>query len=434
LQSCFYRYKLNSHFENNLLTVNEFTTALMDKDLLQELTEKIIATKSFGRSKSYAKLLRYLVECSANDGSPKETTIAYDVFDKSNYDPAESTFIRVYLYNLRGKLDKYYSKEGKHDETILSIPKGHYKIELSSKQKSISRSKFNYPPTLFILILVLSLLINLGMWVKFTNNQTPKSAISDSEIWADILHSELPLSVFVGDQFLYRELNSKLDSSVFVRNPQINSKQELDTFNQQQPESHLKRLPVSFGFHISNSSTWIKTLTQLFSAENKHFTIGDMSRFNKRLLPNNDFIVIGMLKTLGIFTHYPTFSRSSVESLQHKNEDGKAATLYTPKGEHNSYHTDYGFFGKLPGPNNNTIFIFGGLFDSGPSQSLKNFTDKKSLQNVEKALKDKFGYIPKYFEVIFEVNGLDRMELDSKILHLDEVIPESDLAIWKEGK
>ena len=409
-----------------MLTVNEFTTHPMNKEFRQELVEKIIATKSFGRSKTYAKLLRYLMECSASDGAPKETTIAYDVFDKPNYDPAESTFIRVYLYNLRAKLDLYYSKEGKHDETILSIPKGHYKIELSSKQKSISRSKFNYPPTLFIIILVLSLLINLGMWVNFTDNKTPKSAISDSEIWADILDSDLPLSVYLGDQFLYREAKATGDYGIFVRNPRINSVQELDAFNQQQPESNLIRSPLSFGFHISNSSAWIKTLTQLFSAQNKHFTIGDMSRFNKRLLPDNDFIVIGMLKTLGIFTHYPTFSHSSVLSLQHKNEDGKAAILYTPKGEHNSYHTDYGFFGKLPGPNNNTIFIFGGLFDSGPSQSLKNFTDKKLLLNVEKALKDKFGYIPKYFEVIFEVNGLDRMELDSKILHMDEVTADTD--------
>ena len=412
-----------------MLTVNKFTTQPMDKELLQELVEKIIATKSFGHSKAYAKLLRYLMECSASDVMPKETTIAHEVFDKPNYDPAESTFIRVYLYNLRAKLDKYYSKEGKNDETILSIPKGHYKIELSSKQKSISRSKFNYPPTLFITLLFLSLCINLVMWVNSTYNQAANSGISGSEIWADILDSELPLSVFVGDQYLYRELNTELEYGVFVRNPRINSKQDLDTFNQQQPESHLKRLPVSFGFHISNSSTWIKTLTQLFSAENKHFTIGDMSRFNKRLLPNNDFIVIGMLKTLGIFTHYPTFSDSTVTSLQHKNGNGKASTLYTPKGEHNSYHTDYGFFGKLPGPNNNTIFIFGGLFDSGPSQSLKNFTDKKLLLNIEKALKDKFGYIPKYFEVIFEVNGLDRMELDSKILHLDEVTADTDLAI-----
>jgi len=76
---------------------------------------------------------------------------------------------------------------------------------------------------------------------------------------------------------------------------------------------------------------------------------------------------------------------------------------------------------KFQGPNNNHIYIFAGIWDTGATQSLKNFTDSKLLLKLEDQIKTKFGKVPKNFEVLFEVNGIDRMELSSKILHLHQI-------------
>ena len=49
-------------------------------DLLQEEAQKIERSGALGRSRSYARLLEFLVECSLKGRTPKELEIAMEVF------------------------------------------------------------------------------------------------------------------------------------------------------------------------------------------------------------------------------------------------------------------------------------------------------------------------------------------------------------------
>ena len=73
----------------------------MENQKYLQHVEKIIESKSFGRSDTYGNLLRYLVRCTLENDVPKETTIASEIFGKSSFDPSQCTLIRVYAYNLR---------------------------------------------------------------------------------------------------------------------------------------------------------------------------------------------------------------------------------------------------------------------------------------------------------------------------------------------
>lgn len=146
-----------------------------------------------------------------------------------------------------------------------------------------------------------------------------------------------------------------------------------------------------------------------------------MARFNPKELQDNDIIVVGMLKTLGLFNAYFNNSRfdfAAHDTIVYQNRGSSQKFIYKPSGDPNLYHTDYGFMAKFPGPNGNIIYLFGGLWDTGVSQSLKNFTDPKLQRELEKAMKDKFGELPKYYEVLFEVSGVDRMELALVSCHI----------------
>jgi hypothetical protein len=101
----------------------------MNKEHYLNIVERITTSKSFGRSATYANMLKYLVECTLTNNIPKETTIASDIFGKENFDPSQSTLIRVYVYNLRKKLTRYYENEGITDTVILKIPKGNYEVK-----------------------------------------------------------------------------------------------------------------------------------------------------------------------------------------------------------------------------------------------------------------------------------------------------------------
>ena len=131
-----------------------------------------------------------------------------------------------------------------------------------------------------------------------------------------------------------------------------------------------------------------------------------------------------MQKTAGLFNNYfvnSNFDLADDDTFTYQDESDNTTKQFSPKGDPDKYHTDYGFVAKYPGPNNNTIFMFGGLWDTAASQSLKNFTDSESLVQLEESMVSKFGKVPNNFEILFEVSGIDRTELDTKVLYMNEI-------------
>ena len=139
-----------------------------------------------------------------------------------------------------------------------------------------------------------------------------------------------------------------------------------------------------------------------------------------------------MLKTFGLFNNYFTNSQFDLlpsDTLRYRADSLQTVRYYTPSGDPDSFHTDYGFIAKFPGPNNNTVLMCGGLWDTGASQSLKMLTDPILLKQLEDRLVEKFDTVPDYFEVLIEVNGIDRTELTSQILQVNQISHSQNL--WK---
>lgn len=389
-----------------------------------KITAKIINSKSFGHSNTYANLLLYLVASTLEDDIPKETTIASEILGKPNFDPSQSTLVRVYIYNLRKKLAKYYSKEGKDDKIVLQIPKGSYEVRLVEKKIVTSKKSDSWSKgtaLILFLILIISLIYNIFLYPgKHRTNP-----INENGLWKDLFTDQKPLMVILGDLFIYQEGNPKTGKQKIIRDPFINSLEDYDKFLLERSETNMVYDPLSYSLLIYNSALWIKDLSEIFSHNQHDFTIRNMVRFNPKELPDNNFIVIGMMKTFGLFKDYLVGP-----SLYYNNQDqsivyGKngSETVYRPYGDPNGHHTDYGFITKVPGPNNNNIYLFGGIWDTAASQSLKYFTSPKLLKELESALLKKYGSLPTYYQILLEVKGVDRMELSSEILILEEIIP-----------
>ncbi|MBU2948003.1 hypothetical protein [Zobellia uliginosa] len=224
---------------------------------------KIISSKSFGNSTTYANLLRYLVQCTIEEDVPKETTIATEIFGKKEFDPSQSTLIRVYIYNLRKKLRTYYQKEGTEDQIILRIPKGSYKVEFDSKKKEPKPAKkiITKKQLLFLVSSILFLSI-IGNWFLWTVNRQP-NPFSESILWTEIFNSKKPMILVLGDLFIYREINTTLHKEKVIRNPFINSETQLyDSL-----PSSLKNEyePMEYSFLIRNSTEWVKDVSKVLT-------------------------------------------------------------------------------------------------------------------------------------------------------------------------
>ncbi|MBX2842443.1 MAG: hypothetical protein KTR26_11780 [Flammeovirgaceae bacterium] len=396
-----------------------------------DLVDRIIESPDFGRSKTYQNLLKYLVKGTMINDIPKETTIATEIFGKNSFNPAESTMVRVYLFNLRKKLNTYFENSGKKEEVILEIPKGSYKVAFTKRAEKgneflLEEENQTFKNYLIPLLIILLFSIALNLFFAFSNDEENDSnnTLNRNEIWKDILDSEIPATVMLGDMFIFLEYDEHLQKDRAIRDYNINSQEDFDAFIESNPEYDGKTENLTYNFLVRNSAYWIKSLTEVFISANKDFNIRVVSRLNPKDLHDNNLIVCGLLKNLGWFKNYFQQSKFSLlnanEMSLYVDSLGKDV-VFGPSGNPDAFHKDYSFVAKYPGPNNNVILILGGFWDTGASQATKNFTDPKILEEITGELKKKFGEVPEFFEILFEVSGVDRTELNTKIVYLNEL-------------
>jgi len=108
-----------------------------DQQALAATRQRLIESGALGRSSVYLNLLDYLLSCSANGKQPKEFEIAVDVLKRdSSFDVARDSVVRVYIHQLRKRLDNYFNTVDPDASLKLSIPKGQYTSPRQPSQRS----------------------------------------------------------------------------------------------------------------------------------------------------------------------------------------------------------------------------------------------------------------------------------------------------------
>src|SRR5689334_17744594 len=104
----------------------------VEPDTLREQAASIVRSGALGRSRSYARLLEFLVECARSGRTPKELEIAMEVFGRgADFDPSQDSMVRVYAHNLRQKLEHYYATGGRNEPRQLVLARGEYRISVA---------------------------------------------------------------------------------------------------------------------------------------------------------------------------------------------------------------------------------------------------------------------------------------------------------------
>lgn len=101
----------------------------LGKEQKLEQLERLLHSRTLQNSESLKAFLRFVVEKTIADEEVqlKEYTIATEVFGRdSDYDPRIDSVVRVQAGRLRTKLQEYYATEGKSDQVVIDLPKGHY--------------------------------------------------------------------------------------------------------------------------------------------------------------------------------------------------------------------------------------------------------------------------------------------------------------------
>ncbi len=392
---------------------------------IQKYLEKILSSKEFSNADKYQKLLTYLFEAFKNNEVPKEVTIAYEVFgiDSEDYSSGESN-IRVYIHNLRKKLDSYYSNEGINDKLRILIPKGRYKIEFQ-KQRLLTKVKIRN-----VLIPVISLFILLAVlniiFIKRIKNNNSSGHHKVGLLWSPFIESQTPTLMVIGDYYL---IDDERDTSRirYLRDSQVNSDRDLEILlqNRYNKEDSLKYTKHTF---LGKYAPFcVNSLAKLFYSYNKPFEIKMASDFTWQDLQKNNVIFVGSYKTLRLFNYYLKksnfryvpdppgidFKDINTDSILHFDS-------YDSNIE-NAYETDYAVVTLLPGVNNNKVLCFVASRDIGLIASTNIFSNQQKLNEFESA------YIPDrdniYFEAIYQVQGLQRNVSNFELVKVNKLDP-----------
>jgi TolB-like protein len=119
------------------------------RDVLQH-TARILASRHFGRVQQRARDFLGFVVAKTLLGQAdqiKELTIASSVFGSSDYDPAQSSMVRVAASDLRQRLADYAKHEGKDDILRITIPLSTYVPEIFDRRPTLAIGPFeNWHP------------------------------------------------------------------------------------------------------------------------------------------------------------------------------------------------------------------------------------------------------------------------------------------------
>lgn len=406
---------------------------ITDTEQIRNEARAIVASGLLGRTRSYARLLEYLVECSAEGRAPKEIEIAAHVFGKgAEFDPSQDSLVRVYAHNLRQKIERYYATKGRDRLERLTIPRGEYRVVLAAAAESADAKP---PPTGWrarmsratLLWASLSGVLAVALVVALATRPAPSAELASisevvaSPVWSQFLDDDLPILVVVGDYYMFGELDKSGDVERLVRDFDINSSRDLDNLLMHEPSLIGRYIDLDLTYLPRASALALHDLLRVLYTSPKPVRIIAMSDLNIADLKTHHVIYVGYISALDKLMDFVFASSGlTVGSTYDELIDKATGQVYTsgaglPRTDQRHYR-DYGLFSTFPGPGGNQLMVIAGTRDTGLMQTAFAVTDPMHLKLMEQSVPRDDGARPA-FEVLYEVTGFDRTNLDAMLVY-----------------
>lgn len=426
-----------------------------DASAVKRHLEKLLTCEQLGKSETSRKLVAYLVERALRDEVPKEAEIAIDVFGRdASFNGAEDSLVRVAVRTLRQKLAEYYAGAGRHDELHFVIPKGGYRLSFvpnastsadpaqqgvpaltSSDGTPASRGAlanrktariFAWSAAVAVALLAVSVVTNVYLWKRIPKEDPALTAIKRSAVWADVIGSNRPLMIVLGDLFMYTQTDPVTGRVQTVRDTEINSSEDLRAFLASNPRFAADRGQRYVTMIQKSAAVGMASVLQLVSRPGRRVEVRVRDEVQVEDVRNNDIVYIGPLVRLGpLAGHYQAQSRYRFEASTAAVKDLVSEKSFLPEGELGGEHLDYALAARFEGPTGNHILIFtSGGRNAGLLQIVRTLTSPAGLAELEKRLSAASGATPESFEALMSVTGFRQTDLDAQFIDV-HALPSS---------
>jgi len=401
----------------------------MNAEQLLVLKQRIIDSGVLGRSRHYSKLFSYLIDCTIAGQSPREIDLAVEGLGKGNdYDVGSDSSVRVYIHQLRKKLDIYYEEHEPETRFRLSIPKGQYRIAVEPRTpgatgaaEEADRFSWNLNSTLMTVVAIL-LLVNLAVMLQFGDGADEQVPAADVHpVWQAMLADEQPILVVMGDYYIFGELNENGNIVRMVREFNVNSSRDLEDLRFNDLDRAENYLDLDLSYMPESSAFALAKIVPVLEASNKPVNITMMSDLSLADIRDNHIVYIGYISALDkladlAFTGSELGVGRSYDELVNK----ETLEFYTSDAglpEDGQRFRDYGLFATFPASAYSHVVLISGMRDAGvmhTAQALSNFESMDELAvRVGATSVDAL----QSFEALYEVYGVDRMNFDANIVH-----------------
>ncbi|MDZ7723040.1 MAG: hypothetical protein U5R06_09620 [candidate division KSB1 bacterium] len=391
----------------------------------KQALNRLLESSEFCGSNTYKRLLTALVEASLTDEPPKEYNIAVEIFGKSpDFNPAEDSTVRVYISNLRKKLDRYYRTEGSKEKIRLTIPKGHHNVLFIPASKGVkikSVLKSHYILYGVITVLALSIIV-LEIHFRQLRQSVGKDhmRLLNHPVWSDFTQSDSPLFMVLGDDFFFVTKND----STILRKHSINNGYDFEHYISEHPELQNRyQGQTNYSFVPMISILPLDNILPFFSFKS-NIMFQNSSNLKTSDILTNDIIFFGTFRNLyileqalkDILVNYELGQTSSTHVTLSLGDSLQTLNL---NGEPDEEHIDYCLIRKIPGPNQNTLILFISFFETGMAGASNAFTTIESLTDIARSFDG--NSFPLYFDVLLKVSGFSRTAFNSEILYSGEI-------------
>lgn len=399
-----------------------FPTGDTANEFLQRI-ETIRRSGVLGRSRLMQRLFDFLAEASHAGRAPKESEIAYSVFDKpADFASDADAAVRVYIHRLRRKLDDYARDHGRPGEARLALARGEYRLVLigpavSGRSPAVEPPRRTWAVRVAVAALALLALAGWGFGGQLRERLSDDGAVRASAVWAPFAASRFPVLIVVGDYFIFGESDDGMEVNRLVREYSVNSTEDLDAFLMQHPEKAARYVDLGLSYLPTSSAMAVSRLTRVFESR-RSVRVVRATQVTPQMLKTYDIVYVGYLSGLGPLRatllsgsrYEPGDSYDELIDVRTHRRFVSQAALGPVRG---GAYRDYGYVSVFEGPVGNHIAVVAGARDVGALAAAEQVTSRAGLADLRPVAEGRHA-----FEAVYEVQGEGDVNLKARIAAL----------------
>ncbi len=409
----------------------------IDPELVRKQLDQVLSSEQLAKSETSRKLLSYLAERSLREEVPKETEIALDVFGKdASFSGAEQSIVRVSVRTLRQKLAEHYAGPGRDSELRFDIPKGGYRLTIARNEAAsvpaattpvsppdnlpVAAPGWKWLAAAALAVLAVSVGINLYLWSRpgspVTAPDPQLTQVRASPLWSDIVTSKRPVTLILGDLFMFTQIDPKTGRPVMVRDATVNSREQLMAVLAKNPPFGPERDQRYVTMLQKTVAMGMASVLRVIDQPGRRIEVLVQDDVSIDEIRNNDVIYLGPLVRLGALgSHYALQSRYRYNNEGSTITDVESGKTYMPEGALSAQHVDYALVAKFLGPTGNHVLVLtAGARNAGVLQIVRTVTSPDGVANIQKHLQP--GGAAGSFEALLTVTGFKQTDLAAEVV------------------